>query len=212
MISAPALAGFLLASLVIILIPGPSVLFAIGRALSLGRRAAVLSVVGNAGGTYLQSVAVSLGLGLLLTQSELLMTVIRLVGAAFLVYLGVQSIRHRNAALAPETALRPRSARRSLAEGFIVGVTNPKTSVFFLAILPQFADPTLSTPLGVQMWLLGTIFVAIGVTSDACYALAAGVARDWFARSPGRMSAFGVAGGVAMMCLGVGLALSGLFE
>lgn len=212
MIPASSLLAFIVASVLLILIPGPSVLFAIGRALSLGRRAAVLSVLGNAAGTYVQVVAVSLGLGLLLTQSVVLMTIVKIAGALFLVYLGIQAIRHRNDTVDAEAAARPRGTLRTIGEGFVVGVSNPKTSVFFLAILPQFVDASVGTPLGLQMLLLGTIFVGLAVILDNCYAFAAGAARRWFSGSPKRLAGLGAVGGVTMIGLGVGLAATGVAE
>lgn len=212
MISGGNLLGFLLKALLLVLLPGPSVLFAIGRALALGRRAAVVSVVGNASGMYVQVIAVSLGLGVLLAQSIVLMTVVKFAGAAFLIYLGIQAIRHRHDVAAPVVGVTRVGMMRNFVEGAFVGLTNPKTIVFFLAILPQFVDSTTGTPLGAQMLALGGIFVTLCVIFDSLYAFAAGAARDWFARSPKRVSNLGVVGGVAMIGLGVGLAVTGTSE
>ena len=208
MIPAATLLAFSLTALLIVLLPGPNVLFTIGRALALGRRAALLTVVGTATGMYLQVVLVSLGLGVLLEQSIVLMTVVRLFGAGFLVYLGIQAIRHRNDAARDLGEVRPIGALRTVVEGLIVGVTNPKTIVFFVAILPQFVVHGES-PLGLQMLVLGAIFIAIAAVFDSLYALGAGAARQWFGRSPRRLSNLSVGGGVAMIGLGVGLAVTG---
>jgi threonine/homoserine/homoserine lactone efflux protein len=210
MIPAANVLAFSLASLLLVLLPGPSVLFAIGRALSLGRRAALITVVGNATGMYVQVVLVSLGLGVLLEESIVLMTIVKFAGAAFLIYLGIQAIRHRNDAAAPVERSRPAGVPRTFFEGSFVGITNPKSIVFFLAILPQFVDASTGTAVGLQMLLLGGIFVTLCVIFDSAYALAAGAARDWFGKSPKRLSNLGVAGGVAMIGLGVGLAATGL--
>lgn len=212
MIPAANLLAFSLTALLLVLLPGPSVLFAIGRALALGRKAAIISVVGNASGMYVQVIAVSLGLGVLLAQSIVLMTVVKFAGAAFLVYLGIQAIRHRNDAAQPVGEIKPIGAVRNFFEGAFVGLTNPKTIVFFLAILPQFVEPSSGTALGVQMLALGGIFVTLCVIFDSGYALAAGAARTWFGRSPQRLSNLGVAGGVAMIGLGVGVAVTGVAE
>jgi threonine/homoserine/homoserine lactone efflux protein len=211
MIPMANLLAFSLTALVIVLLPGPNVLFTIGRALALGRRAALLTIVGTATGMYLQVILVSLGLGVLLEQSIVLMTVVKFVGAGFLVYLGIQAIRHRNDAARELGEVKPIGAFRTIVEGLIVGVTNPKTIVFFLAILPQFVVHGAS-PIGLQMLLLGAIFIAIGVVFDSVYAFAAGAARTWFGKSPKRLSGLGVAGGVAMIGLGVGLAATGAVE
>ncbi len=211
MIPAATLLAFSLTALLIVLLPGPNVLFTIGRALALGRKAALLTVVGTATGMYLQVILVSLGLGVLLEQSIVLMTVVKFVGAGFLIYLGIQAIRHRNDAVRELGEVKPIGAVRTIIEGLIVGVTNPKTIVFFLAILPQFTVHG-DTPIGVQMLVLGAIFIAIGVVFDSLYALGAGAARQWFGRSPKRLSNLGVIGGVAMIGLGVGLAVTGGVE
>jgi len=209
MIPAANLLAFSLTALLLVLLPGPSVLFTIGRALALGRRAALLSVLGNAAGMYVQVILVSLGLGVLLEQSIVLMTVVKFLGAALLIYLGIQAIRHRHDAAKVVAEARPIGTLRTLLEGGFVGVTNPKTIVFFLAILPQFVVSG-TTPLPLQMLLLGAIFIAIGIIFDSLYAIGAGAARDWFGTSPSRLANLGVAGGVAMIGLGVGLAVTGV--
>lgn len=208
MIPTANLLAFSLTALLIVLLPGPNVLFTIGRALALGRAAALLTVVGTAAGMYLQVILVSLGLGVLLEQSIVLMTVVKFAGAAFLVYLGIQAIRHRNDAAKELGEVKPIGRLRTVLEGFVVGVTNPKTIVFFLAILPQFVVHG-DTPLGVQMLVLGAIFIALGMIFDSLYALGAGAARAWFGRSPKRLGNLGLAGGIAMIGLGVGLAVTG---
>ena len=147
--------AFIVASVVLIVIPGPSVLFVIGRSLALGRLGGLLSVVGNALGMVPLVAAVALGVGALVAQSVVIFTIIKFAGALYLVYLGVQAIRHRaDAAAAVNGAVATRSHWRQLGEGFIVGVTNPKTIAFFVAVLPQFVDFTAgSIPL--QLFELG---------------------------------------------------------
>lgn len=207
MIPIENLLAFMLTSLVIIVIPGPSVLFVIGRAIALGRRAGVLSVVGNALGTIPAVIAVAFGVGAIVASSVVAFTVIKIAGALYLVYLGIQAIRHRHAHI-PGIQQRPTRARRLLAEGFIVGLTNPKTIAFFVAVLPQFVDPTAG-PVWLQLLLLGLVFEAIALASDSIWALAAGTARAWFARSPRRISTLSATGGVMMIGLGGALALTG---
>jgi threonine/homoserine/homoserine lactone efflux protein len=135
--------------------------------------------------------------------------VLKLIGAAYLIFLGVQAIRHRRS-LTDALATAPPSTRtrRVLADGFMVGIANPKTAVFFLAVLPQFLDRGAggATP---QLLLLGAIFYAIALVCDSLWAIAAGSARLWFARSPSRLAAVGGAGGVAMIGIGASLALTG---
>ncbi|WP_341579737.1 LysE family translocator [Microbacterium schleiferi] len=207
MIPIENLLTFMLTSLVIIVIPGPSVLFVIGRAIALGRRAGVLSVVGNALGTIPAIIAVAFGVGAIVASSVVAFTVIKIVGALYLVYLGVQAIRHRHAHI-PGIQQRPARTRTLLAEGFIVGLTNPKTIAFFVAVLPQFVDPAAG-PVWMQLLLLGLVFEALALACDSIWALAAGTARAWFARSPRRISTLSATGGVMMIGLGGALALTG---
>jgi len=204
------LLAFTVASVLFIQVPGPSLLFTIGRALTVGRRDALLSVVGNALGLLLQVVAVAAGLGAVVAASAEAFTVLKLVGAAYVLYLGVQAIRHRadaRAALEARVAVRRTSAWGSVRTGLTVGVTNPKTVVFFAAFLPQFVDDGAAA--GPQLLLLGLLFAAFAVCSDSCWALLAGRARDWFARRPERLDTLGATGGVMMIGLGATLAASG---
>ena len=136
------LLGFVLTAFVLIVIPGPTVLFVVSRGVALGRRAALATVAGNAGGVLVQVVLVALGLGALVERSDAVFTVIELAGAVYLVVLGVRMIRHRKE-LEP-VGQRHRGARGTrtiVREGFIVGLTNPKAAVILTVVLPQFADP-----------------------------------------------------------------------
>ncbi len=204
--------AFLVASLLFIQVPGPSLLFTIGRALTVGRRDALLSVVGNGVGLLAQVACVALGLGAVVATSATAYLAVKVLGAAYVVWLGVQAIRHRaDARLAMEDPLRPAAAGadpwRSVWTGAMVGVTNPKSIVFFAAFLPQFIDA--GAPAAPQLLLLGAVFGVLAVCSDSCWALAASRARDWFAREPRRLDRLGAAGGVMMVGLGAGLATTG---
>ncbi len=209
MIPAATLVAFALAAWGLILIPGPSMLFVIGRSLALGRIGGLLSVVGNAAGALVIASAVALGLGVVIEQSLVVFTIVKVAGALYLVYLGVQTIWHRNdGGVADGTALAARSRARILGEGFLVGVSNPKIIVFFIAVLPQFVDRSAgSIPL--QLGILGAIFVVIALLSDSVWAIVAGSARDWFARSPRRISRLRGAGGFMMIGLGVAVLFVG---
>ncbi len=203
------LLAFAVLSYLLILAPGPNVLFVVSRSLQLGRASGIAAVVGGQTGVYVQVIAVAFGVGALMQRSVAVFTVIRLAGAAYIVFLGVQAIRHRKslaAMLAGRVA--PASASRMLRDGFVVGLTNPKAIVFFAAVLPQFADRSAGhVPL--QLLLLGLIFVAIALVSDSMWAVAAGTARTWFTRSPRRLEAVGGASGLAMIGIGASLALAG---
>ncbi|MEU5367324.1 LysE family translocator [Streptomyces sp. NPDC005925] len=209
MVSSDRLAAFAAMSFLLIVIPGPSVLFVIGRALAQGRRAALTTVVGNTVGAYLLVTAVALGVGSVVERSAVVFTALKLTGAAYLVYLGVKSWRDRGALREAFAGTVPAPVgRRTFWEGFAVGVSNPKTIVFFAAVLPQFADPARGRVV-VQMLLLGLVFNLIAVTCDSAWGLVAAGARDWFASSPGRLAAVGGTGGLAMIGLGVTVALTG---
>ncbi|GAA4404221.1 LysE family translocator [Fodinibacter luteus] len=207
--SASTLAAFAVASVVIIAIPGPSVLFTIGRALSAGRREALLTVVGNALGILTQICALAVGLGPLVAASATAYTALKVVGAGYLVWLGVQAIRNRRALAAAFEAGVPLTAPtlHAVRAGYVVGVTNPKTIVFFAALLPQFVDP--SAPVLGQLVALGAVFAVLALVMDGTVALVASRARDWFASSPRRMARVGGAGGLMMLGLGTGLLVTG---
>ncbi|CAL2070484.1 MULTISPECIES: LysE family translocator [Streptomyces] len=210
MVSLDRLFAFSALALLLIVIPGPSVLFVVGRALAHGRRAALTTVAGNTLGAYVLVAAVALGIGPVVERSVLLFTALKLAGAAYLVYLGIKAWRQRGSLRAAFTRAGPpeRGGLRTLGEGFAVGVANPKTMVFFAAVLPQFVDRSQGH-VPVQMLLLGLVFNAIALVSDSVWGLVASAARDWFARSPRRLSAVGGVGGLAMIGLGVTVAATG---
>ncbi|MFD7407895.1 LysE family translocator [Streptomyces sp. NPDC059866] len=209
MLPTDRLLAFAAMSFVLIMIPGPSVLFVIGRALAQGRRAALTTVVGNTLGAYVLVVAVALGVGAVVERSVLVFTVLKLAGAAYLVHLGVRAWRQRGALQAAFTAEEGhRGGLRTLWEGFAVGVANPKTIVFFAAVLPQFVDRAQGHVV-VQMLLLGLVFNIIAVVFDSLWGLTAATARDWFARSPRRLSLVGGVGGLTMIGLGFTVAVTG---
>ncbi|MPY57959.1 LysE family translocator [Streptomyces spongiae] len=209
MVPTDRLLAFAAMSFLLIVIPGPSVLFVIGRALAQGRRAALTTVVGNTAGAYVLVVAVALGVGSVVERSVLVFTALKLVGAAYLVYLGVKAWRRRGSLQAAFDADgAAHGSRRTLWEGFLVGVANPKTIVFFAAVLPQFVDRGQGHVV-LQMLFLGLVFNAIAVTCDSLWGLVAATARDWFARSPARLSLVGGVGGLTMIGLGVTVAATG---
>jgi threonine/homoserine/homoserine lactone efflux protein len=193
---------------VVILVPGPSVLFVVTRSLTLGRAAGVAAVAGNTAGVSVQVIAVACGLGALVQESITAYTVIKFAGAAYLVYIGVQTFRHRRSlAAALDAPVEPKLLRRILTDGFVVGLFNPKVIVFFMAVLPQFVDRGGSVTL--QLLTLGAIFCGIALLCDSMWVLLAGVARAWLVASPGRLAAIGGAGGLTIVGRGAGLAVSG---
>ncbi len=200
--SASTLASFLVLALVVIVVPGPSVVFVISRAMILGTKGAIQSVLGNAAGVGVQIVAVSLGVGVLIASSPVLFALVKIAGSLFLVYLGIEGIRHRKdlrLELANQTVI---SARKTLLDSSFVGITNAKTLVFFIATLPLFVDSEGVTP-AIQMLILGGIFFAIGIASDSVWAVAAGIARDRLIASPQGLERVRLGGGVALVLLGI---------
>jgi threonine/homoserine/homoserine lactone efflux protein len=209
MISSGQLLGFALASFVLIVVPGPGVLFVIGRALAHGRRTAITTAAGHAAGNYVVATCVALGLGTLLQRSAQAFVAVKLAGAVYLIWLGVQAVRHRGElASAMSDVVPARAGWLALRDGFVVGVTNPKAFILFGAILPQFVNRGAGH-VPAQMLLLALVSVSIGVVSDSSWGLAASGVRAWFARSPRRFALVGGAGGLAMIGLGVTVALTG---
>lgn len=209
MISGDRLLAFCVLALVVIAIPGPSVLFVVGRALAHGRGTALASVLGNELGELALAALVALGMGPIVERSALALTVMKMAGAAYLIFLGLRAIARRRAhELAAEVGQRSRGRLRSVGDGFLVGVANPKTAVFFIAILPEFVSRS-GGHLAAQMLMLGVVFVMIAAFSDSAWSLLASAARAWLGRSPRRLELIGGAGGLAMIGLGITLAVTG---
>jgi len=203
------LLAFTLTAFALIVVPGPSVLFTVSRALALGRMAGVATVAGNTVGVYVQVVAVAFGIGALVERSVMVFTIVKLGGAAYLIFLGIQAIRHRQKlAEMLGSRIENKSVARVMADGFVVGIGNPKAIVFFAAVLPQFVDRQAGQ-VPQQMLLLGAIFAGVALLSDSGWALVAGSARAWFGRSPRRLELIGGTGGLVMIGIGAMLAVSG---
>jgi threonine/homoserine/homoserine lactone efflux protein len=208
-VSSDHLLGYALASFVLIVIPGPSVLFVVGRALAYGRRTALATVCGNAAGNYVVAACVAFGIGTLVERSVAVFTVVKLAGALYLVWLGIQAIRRRKALTSAFAGVtEARGDRRAAREGFLVGVTNPKALILFGAVLPQFVDRAAGH-VPVQMLLLSLVSIAIGLVSDSSWGVAASFVRSWFARSDRRFELVGGAGGLAMIGVGLTVAVTG---
>lgn len=200
------LIGWLLVSIVIIIIPGPGVTFVIARAMTIGRSGAVITVFGHAAGVTLQILAVAFGLGAIVATSAIAFNIMKFVGAGFLVYLGIRAIltRKQPIDLSLDGTVK---TRKVLADSFFVGITNAKTIVFFVATMPQFVNPEFGG-VSLQMLFLGAIFLVIGTLSDLVYAFAAGSARDWLTNSESRIAGVRAAGGVAIAGVGIHTALN----
>jgi len=171
------LAVFVLAAVALLVTPGPAVLYIVARSVEQGRWAGLVSALGVHVGTLVHVAAAALGLSALLVSSALAFDIVKYLGALYLMYLGIRRLLTSDAAAAASAAA-PRSLRRLFAQGIVVNILNPKTALFFLAFLPQFADPSRGQ-LGLQILVLGLIFVALGVVSDGLYAVLAGTAGGW---------------------------------
>lgn len=202
---------YLFAAMVIILAPGPSVLFVIARAIAWGRKTAVFTVAGNVTGAFFLSVFVALGLGPILQRSELAYIAIQWGGGLYLMYLGVDAIRHRRLHAADMTNQGDSapSIRRSIRDGFWVGALNPKGVVFFAAVLPQFIDRDRAN-VTAQLIFLGATFSVLAFLSDGGWGLLAGTARNWLATDSSRLERLRAAGGTIMILLGISVLVTAI--
>ena len=204
MIIPSRLAEYIVAAMIIILAPGPSVLFVIARAIAWGRKVAVFTVAGNVSGSFVLSVFVALGLGPILQRSDLAYTAVQWGGGLYLIYLGIDAIKQRKAHAADMTNQGDSSptALRSMRDGFWVGALNPKAIVFYAAVLPQFIDREKGQ-ITSQLILLGAIFSALAFISDGTWGLLAGTARAWLANDSSRLEKLRASGGSIMIVLGL---------
>jgi len=205
------LTEYIVAAMVIILAPGPSVLFVIARAISWGRKTAVFTVAGNVTGSFVLSVFVAIGLGPILQRSDLAYTAIQWGGGLYLIYLGIDAIRHRSvhAADMQNQGDDAPSIARSIRDGFWVGSLNPKAIVFYAAVLPQFIDRERCS-VTAQLIFLGAIFSTLAFISDGTWGLLAGTARQWLATDASRLEKLRATGGSIMIALGVAVLISAI--
>jgi threonine/homoserine/homoserine lactone efflux protein len=192
--------AFLLITVALIITPGPVVTLVIATGAADGARAALMTVLGATLGNALLIGAVAFGLNFVLASSALLFDVIRLIGAAYLVWLGVQLWRNAGRSAGPA----PARGRVHAVRGFVVAVSNPKTAAFFTAFLPQFVDPAL--PARFQLAVMCAASVAIAAMLDSGWGIAAGLSRAWFV-SPSRAKLLGRFSGAVLIGGGVWLSL-----
>ncbi len=205
----PAMLGvFVVASVALLLTPGPAVLYIVARSVEQGRTAGLVSVAGILVGTVFHIVAAAVGLSALLMSSALAFSIVKYLGAAYLIWLGLRTIFARDANGSGNAALPRRPLRRIFRDGVVVNVLNPKTALFFLAFLPQFVNPAQGH-VALQILLLGLIFMALGAVSDGAYALAAGSAGDWLKRNRQFVRLQRWLAGLVFIGLGAATALSG---
>ena len=195
--------------MIIILAPGPSVLFVIARAIAWGRKVAVITVAGNVTGAFVLSSLVAFGLGPILQRSELAFMAVQWLGGLYLVYLGIDAIRKRKMHAADMTNQGPvePTVFHSIRDGFMVGVLNPKGLVFYAAVLPQFIDRDRGNITG-QLLFLGALFSVLAFFSDGGWGLLAGTARAWLAGDASRLEKLRATGGCVMIILGASVIFS----
>lgn len=203
----PTLAVFSAAALLMLVVPGPAVLYIVARCIDQGRWAGFVSILGISVGTLFHVAAAALGVSALLVSSATAFNVVKFLGAGYLIFLGIQKLRHR------EPADRPRIDRRSsltkvFYEGAIVNLLNPKTALFFFAFLPQFVDVARGAVAG-QILFLGCWFVVLAFLTDGVWAALAGSLAEWLKRHPGFQRRQNVFAGSVFIALGVATAFSG---
>lgn len=202
---------YIVAAMVIILAPGPSVLFVIARAIAWGRKTAVFTVAGNVTGAFALSTLVAIGLGPILQRSDLAYAAIQWGGGLYLMYLGVDAIRQRRVHaedMRNQGDFAPGVAR-SMRDGFWVGALNPKGLVFYAAVLPQFVDREKGS-VALQLILLGAVFSILAFFSDGTWGLLAGTARQWLATDAKRLEKLRATGGIVMIILGISVLISAI--
>ena len=202
---------YLVAAMIIILAPGPSVLFVIARAIAWGRTTSVLTVLGNVSGSFVLSTLVALGLGPVLHKYPLAYSAVQWGGGLYLIYLGIDAIRKRAVHASDMTNQGPigPTPLESIRDGFWVGVLNPKAIVFFAAVLPQFVD-IKGDRVTAQLIFLGLTFCVLAFISDGCWGLLAGTARQWLAKSAHRLERLRGFGGTIMIILGLAVLFSAI--
>jgi threonine/homoserine/homoserine lactone efflux protein len=211
MIIPSRLPEYIVAAMVIILAPGPSVLFVIARAIAWGRKTAVFTVAGNVTGAFALSTLVAIGLGPVLQRSDLAYAAIQWGGGLYLMYLGIEAIRQRKVHaedMRNQGDIAPGVAR-SMRDGFWVGALNPKGLVFYAAVLPQFVDREKGN-VALQLIFLGAVFSILAFISDGTWGLLAGTARQWLATDAKRLEKLRATGGIVMIILGISVLISAI--
>ncbi|WP_204076190.1 LysE family translocator [Planotetraspora phitsanulokensis] len=200
------LALFAAATLALLLVPGPAVVYIVTRSVAQGRAAGLVSVLGVHAGSVVHVTAAALGISALLAASATAFAIVKYLGAAYLVYLGVRKLIKRSAEEEP-FEMRRASRSRLFGEGFVVNVLNPKTAIFFLAFLPQFADPSRG-PVAPQIVVLGLIWIVLGMVSDGGYALLSSALAGRLRGSARARRRLDVGSGVVYLGLGAVAALT----
>ena len=207
MIDPSAWAVFLMSAFVLLIVPGPAVLYIVTRSVDQGRRAGLVSVLGITVGTLFHVAAAALGVSTILVTSATAFATLKYLGAAYLVFLGIQKLR-TPAADAPGGAATPARLGRVFREGVLVNLLNPKTALFFFAFLPQFVSPDRGH-VWLQVIVLSATFMALGLLTDGAYALLSGSLGSWLQRSATFVSVRRYVAGCTYIALGFAAAVSG---
>jgi threonine/homoserine/homoserine lactone efflux protein len=205
--SSSSLLLFVSAALLLLVIPGPAVFYIVGRSIGHGRGAGLVSALGISVGTLVHTAAAAVGLSALLMSSAMAFSAVKYLGAAYLIYLGVQKIRRDESFVVEGDAPRVKLSR-IFAQGIVVNVLNPKSALFFFAFLPQFVDPARG-PVVPQILFLGTLFAVMGLTGDSIWALTSGTVAGLFRRNPRAMRTQRYVSGGILISLGVATAFAG---
>jgi threonine/homoserine/homoserine lactone efflux protein len=205
--SSSSLLLFVSAALLLLVIPGPAVFYIVGRSIGHGRGAGLVSALGISVGTLVHTAAAAVGLSALLMSSAMAFSAVKYLGAAYLIYLGVQKIRRDESFVIEGDAPRVKLSR-IFAQGIVVNVLNPKSALFFFAFLPQFVDPARG-PVVPQILFLGTLFAVMGLTGDSIWALTSGTVAGLFRRNPRAMRTQRYVSGGILISLGVATAFAG---
>lgn len=208
--STTTLLAFAAAALLLLVLPGPAVMYIVTRSATQGRRAGLVSVAGIHAGTIVHVLAAMIGLSAILAASATAFTVVKLAGAVYLVWLGVQSIRSWRSGLTelPRLTVEERPLTRIFVDGAVLNILNPKTAIFFLSFVPQFVDPQTAHPV-LDLAALGALFIAIGLLTDGAYALAGGWLGAHLRRSPRAKRTKDLVAGGTYLGLGAVTALTG---
>ena len=198
---------FIAAALSLLLIPGPAVLYIVTRSIHQGRKAGLVSMLGIHLGTFFHIGAAALGLSAILLTSAVAFSLIKYLGAAYLIFLGITALRAKNNGI-DENRVTRASLRSIFSQGVIVNALNPKTALFFFAFLPQFVDPARGSA-SVQFFTLGCIFVGLGVITDGAYAMLAGTFGELLRNSSRFLNIQRVFAGLVYIGLGVTTAFTG---
>lgn len=207
MIDGSSLAIFVLASLALLLAPGPAVLYIVARSIDQGRLAGIVSVLGISLGGFVHVFAAAVGLSAILVSSALAFTIVKYLGAAYLIYLGITTLMTPTKKV-DNTAIVQMSHLQIFRQGMIVNILNPKTALFFFTFIPQFVDPIRGS-VAVQIIFLGSLFLGMAVVTDGIYAVVAGTLGQWLKTNPTFLKIQKYLSGSIYILLGVTTAVSG---